>query len=215
MKIGVLTGGGDVPGLNPCIKAIVDRCVEEGHEALGIRRGWAGLLGYQLGGKEDDANVLLLDKNTVRRIARTGGTFLHTSRTNPGSVKPKDVPEHLRGPDWTADQPRQDFTPHVLKVIEELGLDVIIAIGGDDTLSYAERPTARDRVMSIPKTMDNDVFGQTIASVSALLSPAVISSTICAPVQDRTSALRWLSCSTKLRRNPLIAAYLKPGWIVP
>lgn len=160
MKIGVLTGGGDVPGLNPCIKAIVDRCVEEGHEALGIRRGWAGLLGYQLDNKEKDDNVLPLDKNAVRRIARTGGTFLHTSRTNPGSVKPKDVPEHLRGSNWTTDQPRQDFTPHVLKVIKELGLNVIIAIGGDDTLSYAERLHREGvRIMGIPKTMDNDVFG--------------------------------------------------------
>ncbi len=160
MKIGILTGGGDVPGLNPCIKAIVDRCVEEGHEALGIRLGWAGLLNHQLGSGKNGENIIPLDRNTVRRIARTGGTFLHTSRTNPANVKARDIPDHLRGPDWSPEQPKQDFTPHVLKAIEEVGLDVIIAIGGDDTLSFAERLHREGvRIMSIPKTMDNDVFG--------------------------------------------------------
>ena len=161
MKLGVLTGGGDVPGLNPCIKAIVDRTVDEGHEVLGIRRGWAGLLNYNL---EDDSEnwkcVIGLDKPAVRRIARTGGTFLHTSRTNPGNISAGSVPEILRDDTWSPDQPRKDFTPHVLKVIEKLGLDVIVAIGGDDTLSYAERLHREGiRVMAVPKTMDNDVFG--------------------------------------------------------
>jgi 6-phosphofructokinase 1 len=162
MKIGVLTGGGDVPGLNPCIKAIVDRCVEEGHTGLGIRRGWAGLLNYDLAAddKRNKDCIDSLDKNAVRRIARTGGTFLHTSRTNPAKVKARDVPEHLRGSDWQPEQKVQDFTPHVLKVIEKIGLDVIIAIGGDDTLSYAERLHREGmKIMGIPKTMDNDVFG--------------------------------------------------------
>ncbi len=161
MRIGVLTGGGDVPGLNPCIKAIVDRCVEEGHTALGIRRGWAGLLNYDLTtGEGNDECIIELDKNAVRRIARTGGTFLHTSRTNPASVKGRDVPEHLRDSDWSPDQEGRDFTPHVLKVIDAVGLNVIIAIGGDDTLSYAERLHREGvSIMGIPKTMDNDVFG--------------------------------------------------------
>lgn len=160
MKIGILTGGGDVPGLNPCIKAVVDRSIEEGHSIVGIRRGWAGLFEYQVG-QGDQPNCLIpLDKLVVRRIARTGGTFLHTSRTNPAKVKAEAVPEHLRGSDWKPDQPIKDYTPDVLKVVEHLGIDVLIAIGGDDTLSYAERLHREGvRVMAIPKTMDNDVFG--------------------------------------------------------
>lgn len=162
MNIGVLTGGGDVPGLNPCIKAIVDRCEDEGHTILGIRRGWAGLLHFNLDSEAENWRcVTQLDRMAVRRIARTGGTFLHTSRTNPTNVKAKDVPEHLRDDSWSADQEENvDCTPHILEVIERLGLDVIIAIGGDDTLSYAERLHREGaRVMGIPKTMDNDVFG--------------------------------------------------------
>lgn len=164
MRIGILTGGGDVPGLNPCIKALVDRAVEEGHEALGIRRGWAGLVNYDLNKEfmtaENQLCVIPLDKMAVRTIARTGGTFLHTSRTNPANVRSKEIPPHLSGEEWAADRERHDLTPYVLKVIEALGLDVIIAIGGDDTLSYAERLHREGvRVMGIPKTMDNDVFG--------------------------------------------------------
>jgi 6-phosphofructokinase 1 len=164
MKIGVLTGGGDVPGLNPCIKALVDRAVEEGHEAVGIRRGWSGLLNYdhdkEFTAPDNQKCAIRLDKGMVRTVARTGGTFLHTSRTNPGNVRAGEVPERLRGADWSPDQGKKDYTPVVLKVIESLGLDVIIAIGGDDTLSYAERLHREGmRVMGIPKTMDNDVFG--------------------------------------------------------
>jgi 6-phosphofructokinase len=97
MKIGILTGGGDVPGLNPCIKAVVDRAVDEGHEVVGIRRGWGGLLNLNPDNPDSyEPNYLKLDKNRVRTIDRTGGTFLHTSRTNPAKVKPKDVPEFLR-----------------------------------------------------------------------------------------------------------------------
>jgi 6-phosphofructokinase 1 len=164
MKIGILTGGGDVPGLNPCIKALVDRAEEEGHQALGLRRGWAGLLNYDPEKPSDAPEnldcMMTLDRLVVRRVARTGGTFLHTSRTNPSNVRGNYVPEHLRGEDWSPEQGSKDFTPHVLKVIETLGLDVIIAIGGDDTLSYAERLHREGiRVMGVPKTMDNDVFG--------------------------------------------------------
>ncbi len=162
MKIGILTGGGDVPGLNPCIKALVERGIESGHEMFGIRRGWAGLLNYDMeaDSKEQESWVMTLDRNAVRRVARTGGTFLHTSRTNPGRVKPEDVPEFLRDETWSPNGEKADYSPHVLKIIETLGLNVIIAIGGDDTLSYAERLHREGvQVMGIPKTMDNDVFG--------------------------------------------------------
>lgn len=161
MRIGILTGGGDVPGLNPCIKAVVDRAVGEGHTVTGIRRGWAGLLDYNLEDEHDNWKCIMnLDQSAVRRIARTGGTFLHTSRTNPGKVTPSRIPANLRSDDWSAEQAHKDYSAHVLKVIDKIGLDVVIAIGGDDTLSYAERLHREGiRVMGIPKTMDNDVFG--------------------------------------------------------
>jgi 6-phosphofructokinase 1 len=165
MKIGILTGGGDVPGLNPSIKAVVIRAVDEGHEVVGIKRGWAGLLQIN----RDDPNTIgeftmPLDRNAVRTIDRTGGTILHTSRTKPSSVKPIDVPAFLRDPDHLAaeaEDPRpRDFTPHILRNLEFLGLDRLIPIGGDDTLSYGERLHSEGfPVIAIPKTMDNDVYG--------------------------------------------------------
>jgi len=159
MRIGILTGGGDVPGLNPCIKAVVNRVIDDGHEVLGIRRGWGGLLACQ----PDDPmsikdNTLPLDRNVVRRVDRSGGTFLHTSRTNPGRVRPKEVPTFLAG-QADGDGPF-DFTLHALSVIESLGIDALIPIGGDDTLSYAVRMHEEGvPVVAIPKTMDNDVHG--------------------------------------------------------
>jgi 6-phosphofructokinase 1 len=164
MRIGILTGGGDVPGLNPCIKAVVDRAVDEGHEVVGLRRGWGGLLHLNA---EDpstyEENYIRLDKNRVRTIDRTGGTFLHTSRTNPAKVKPKDIPNFLRDPEEVidpADKSLRDFTPHVLKNLEFLGIDRLIPIGGDDTLSFGERLHSEGfPVVAIPKTMDNDVYG--------------------------------------------------------
>ncbi len=163
MKIGVLTGGGDVPGLNPCIKAVVERAIDEGHEVIGIRRGWAGLLYLNPDDPETyDKCFVKLDKNKVRTIDRTGGTFLHTSRTNPANVKPKDVPAFLRDPNKpeTDEKARLDFTPHVLKNLEFLGIDRLIPIGGDDTLSFGERLHSEGfPVIAIPKTMDNDVYG--------------------------------------------------------
>ncbi len=160
-RIGVLTGGGDVPGLNPCIKTIAYRAIDEGYEVIGIRKGWAGLLDYDL---DDPAKhteyIIPLDKQRVRTIDRTGGTFLHTSRTNPGKVRPTEVPEFLRGKIAADDKGPFDFTPHVLQVLEKLGLDMLIPIGGDDTLSYAERLHRESvHIAAIPKTMDNDVFG--------------------------------------------------------
>ncbi len=165
MRIGILTGGGDVPGLNPCIKAVVNRAVDAGHEVFGIRRGWGGLL---LMDRDDPATIEKyiwpLDNNAVRTIDRTGGTMLHTSRTNPGKVRPGDVPDFLKDPEHpeaeAADQSPRDFTPHVLKNLEHLKIDRLIPIGGDDTLSYGERLHREGfPVVAIPKTMDNDVYG--------------------------------------------------------
>jgi 6-phosphofructokinase 1 len=165
MRIGILTGGGDVPGLNPCIKAVVNRAVDAGHEVVGIRRGWGGLL---MVNRDDPATIenyiLPLDNAAVRAIDRTGGTMLHTSRTNPGKVKPSAVPDFLRDPDHpeaeAADSATRDFTPHVLKNLEYLEIDRLIPIGGDDTLSYGDRLHREGfPVVAIPKTMDNDVHG--------------------------------------------------------
>ena len=153
----MLTGGGDVPGLNPCIKAFVNRVDAAGHEVLGIRRGWAGLLCYDTNDPGATEHVARLDPAAVRTIDRTGGTSLHTSRTNPGAVRPADVPPFLAG--VSGDGPF-DFTEHVLRVIEQLEIDALVPIGGDDTLSYALR--LHDEgvpVIAIPKTMDNDVHG--------------------------------------------------------
>ena len=165
MRIGILTGGGDVPGLNPCIKAAVYRAIDEGHEMVGIRRGWGGLLKFNPDDpKSIDEHIIVLDKQNTRTIDRSGGTFLHTSRTNPSKVKAGDVPEFLKDPKHlaaeAADKSLRDFTPHVLKSLEFLGIDVLIPIGGDDTLSYGQRlHTEGFPVVAIPKTMDNDVYG--------------------------------------------------------
>ncbi len=164
MKIGILTGGGDVPGLNPCIKAVVNRANDEGHEVLGIRRGWGGLFWYNRDDPETDKYLMPLDKQRVRNVDRTGGTFLHTSRTNPAKVRPQEVPDFLRDPEHpeaeAADMSIRDFTPHVMSNLEYLGIDVLIPIGGDDTLSFGERLHSEGvPVIAIPKTMDNDVYG--------------------------------------------------------
>jgi 6-phosphofructokinase 1 len=165
MRLGILTGGGDVPGLNPSIKAAVQRAVEEGHEVIGIRRGWGGLLDYNPDDPESfEKNLMRLDRQVVRKIDRTGGTFLHTSRTNPSKVSKKRVPDFLKDPEHPdaeeEDNRLRDFTPHVLRNLEKLGIDVLIPIGGDDTLSYGERLHREGfPVVAIPKTMDNDVYG--------------------------------------------------------
>jgi 6-phosphofructokinase 1 len=163
--LGILTGGGDVPGLNPCIKAVAYRAVDAGYNVVGIRRGWGGLLNYNPNDPESfEKNIMRLDKNAVRTIDRTGGTVLHTSRTNPGKVRLKEEPDFLKDPEHpraeeTDSRPR-DFTPHVLRNLEHLGIDTLIPIGGDDTLSYGERLHSEGvKVIAIPKTMDNDVYG--------------------------------------------------------
>ncbi len=159
MRIGICTGGGDVPGLNPCIKAVINRVADGGHEVFGIRRGWGGLLATNPDDEQTIAdNVVPLTPASVRTIDRTGGTMLHTSRTNPGRVQPGDVPDFLA--DQAVGDGPFDFTEHTIRVIERLGLDALVPIGGDDTLSYGLR--LHDEgvpVIAIPKTMDNDVHG--------------------------------------------------------
>jgi 6-phosphofructokinase len=159
LTIGILTGGGDVPGLNPCIKAVVYRGIEEGLNVIGIRRGWAGLLEFNPDDPESrEKNILELDRAKVRTIDRSGGTYLHTSRTNPGRVKYENVPEFLK--EQAKEGELNDFTAHVLNNLEHLGIDVLIPIGGDDTLSYGERLHEEGfPAVAIPKTMDNDVHG--------------------------------------------------------
>lgn len=164
-KLGILTGGGDVPGLNVAIKAVVESAIDKGWDVIGIRRGWAGLLHCNLDSPQSRKNLFMpLLRNTVRTIDRTGGTFLHTSRTNPQRVKASEVPDFLKGTaepiEGEGDKAIYDFTPHVLKVLDALELDALVPIGGDDTLSYAARLHEEGfPVVAIPKTMDNDVYG--------------------------------------------------------
>jgi 6-phosphofructokinase len=159
MRIGILTGGGDVPGLNACIKAATNRVVEDGHEVMGIRRGWAGLLEIDPSDPSSiTTHTLPLDPRAVRTIDRTGGTILHTSRTNPAKVRASDEPDFLKA-GRVSDEAR-DHTSHIVKVLDHLGVDAMIPIGGDDTLSFALR--LHDEgvpVVAVPKTMDNDVHG--------------------------------------------------------
>jgi 6-phosphofructokinase 1 len=163
MRIGILTGGGDVPGLNPSIKAVVYRAIDDGYEVLGIKRGWRGLLHYNPDTPDTTGEcVSPLTKINTRTIDRSGGTMLHTSRTNPGKVKSSETPAFLRttthakrAPDGTL-----DYTPHILRVLSALKIDALITIGGDDTLSYSVRLHREGfPVVAIPKTMDNDVYG--------------------------------------------------------
>src|SRR5881628_1414009 len=156
--IGILTGGGDVPGLNPAIRAVTLRAIREGYQVIGIRHGWAGLVDMVREKDYDNSdNFFLLDEEIVDRAGRTGGTFLHSSRTNPGRVTKSNVPLHLKDK-FTAE--KNDLTPEVLKNLAWLGIDTLIPIGGDDTLSYGVRLHKEGfRVIAIPKTMDNDVPG--------------------------------------------------------
>jgi 6-phosphofructokinase len=156
--IGILTGGGDVPGLNPAIRAVTFRAIGEGYDVIGLRRGWRGLVNIVRDDKYDNSeNFQLLSQEIVDRVGRTGGTFLHSSRTNPSRVSRDDVPEHLRS-SYSAE--KNDLTPEVLKNLEWLGIEYLIPIGGDDTLSYGVRLHKEGmKVVAIPKTMDNDVPG--------------------------------------------------------
>src|SRR6202007_3396461 len=164
-RVGILTGGGDVSGLNAVIKSVVYRGAEIGCEVIGIRRGWEGLTHVDLNDPASKARYIMpLNRDNTRRIDRTGGTYLHTSRTNP--TKMKKLPPVLQGQKFEAKESTKkgvtstvyDVTPAVLKNIETLGLDYLIAIGGDDTLSYAAELDRKGmKVLAVPKTMDNDV----------------------------------------------------------
>lgn len=156
--IGILTGGGDVPGLNPAIRAVTLRALAEGFGVVGIRRGWAGLTEIERDEKADNSGCYIhLTGEVVSRVGRTGGTFLHSSRTRPSHVRREEVAAHLRD---TYCEETNDLTPEVLANLEWLGIDYLIAIGGDDTLSYAMRLHQEGvKVVGIPKTMDNDVPG--------------------------------------------------------
>jgi ATP-dependent phosphofructokinase / diphosphate-dependent phosphofructokinase len=156
--IAILTGGGDVPGLNPAIRAVTIRALREGYQVIGLRRGWAGISEIIRDPEADNSNnYIVLSEEIVNRAGRTGGTFLHTSRTRPSSMKKNTVPEYLQ--DVYKDEVN-DLTPEILKNLSYLGVDYLVPIGGDDTLSYAVRLYQEGvKVIAIPKTMDNDVPG--------------------------------------------------------
>ena len=156
--IGILTGGGDVPGLNPAIRAVTIRANREGYKVIGLRRGWAGILEIIRDPKADNSQCFqVLTDDMVNRAGRTGGTYLHTSRTRPSHVSKENVPDHLKD---TYKNDINDLTPEVLKNLEWLGIDYLIPIGGDDTLSYGVHLYKQGvKVVAIPKTMDNDVPG--------------------------------------------------------
>jgi 6-phosphofructokinase 1 len=156
--IGILTGGGDVPGLNPAIRAVTIRALREGYQVIGIRRGWAGAMEIRREpGADNSENYQVLTEEIVNKAGRTGGTFLHSSRTRPSRVPKANVPEHLQD---TYPGDMNDLTPEVLKNLDFLGVDYLIPIGGDDTLSYAVELYKKGvKVVAIPKTMDNDVPG--------------------------------------------------------
>jgi 6-phosphofructokinase 1 len=156
--IAILTGGGDVPGLNPAIRAVTIRALREGYQVIGIRRGWAGAIDILRDKKADNGdNYQILTEEIVNKAGRTGGTFLHTSRTRPSHVPKANVPAHLQD---TYNAEMNDLTPEVLKNLDFLGVDYLVPIGGDDTLSYAVRLYQEGvKIVAIPKTMDNDVPG--------------------------------------------------------
>ena len=156
--IAILTGGGDVPGLNPAIRAITIRANREGYKVIGLRRGWAGITELLRDKKADNSrNFITLTNDIVNKAGRTGGTFLHSSRTKPSHLPKDKVPEHLKD---SYNKEINDMTPEIIKNLEWLGVDYLIPIGGDDTLSYGVRMYKEGvKVVAIPKTMDNDVPG--------------------------------------------------------
>ncbi len=155
--IGILTGGGDVPGLNPAIRGVTVRALREGYKVLGIRRGWAGLIEIDRDQKNGSDFVINLTEEVVDKVGRTGGTFLHSSRTRPSHVPQAALPDHLRG---RYQDETSDLTEEVLANLEYLGIDTLIPIGGDDTLSYGVHIHEKGvPVIALPKTMDNDVPG--------------------------------------------------------
>jgi len=161
LRIGILTGGGDVPGLNPAIQQVTREACARGWEVVGIRNGWAGLLRVNPDdAATHDTSLMPLDLQTTRGIDRFGGTVLHTARLHPDTVREADMPDFLNAQAKYDERRWADMTPHILRVIDHLGLDALVPIGGDGTLSYAARLGAEGvPVVAIPKTMDNDVQG--------------------------------------------------------
>ena len=162
-RIAILTGGGDVPGLNAVIKSVVYRATEAGYTALGIRRGWEGLTHIRPGAEPDDTYLRPLDRTNTRTIERTGGTILHTSRTNARKMRGAGLPPWMSETDrarYAIGDDLYDLTPRVLDNLADLGVDILVTIGGDDTLSYSQVLVNEGvALMAIPKTMDNDVQG--------------------------------------------------------
>ena len=201
--IGILTGGGDVPGLNPAIRAVTVRALREGYKVIGLRRGWAGIIDVIHDEKVDNSdNFQVLTEEGVNRAGRTGGTFLHTSRTRPSSVKKDTVPVHLQDK-YNAET--NDLTPEVLKNLDWLGIDYLIPIGGDDTLSYAVRLYQEGlKVIAIPKTMDNDVPGTDycIGFSTCVTRTIQLTNKSCAPSPDRTSASWCWRCLGATQASP-------------
>ena len=158
LTIGILTGGGDVPGLNPAIRAITLRAIREGYTVIGIKSGWKGVISINRSlPLEEQSYCIPLTQITVNKIGRTGGTFLHSSRTKATKVAHKDLPEHLKG---TYTDDFSDLTDEAVANLKHIGIDYLIPIGGDDTLSYAVRLHKEGiKVIGIPKTMDGDVPG--------------------------------------------------------
>jgi len=156
--IGILTGGGDVPGLNPAIRAVTIRALREGYQVIGLRKGWSGITEIIRDKNADNSeHFAVLTEQIVNKAGRTGGTFLHTSRVNPSRMRRDAVPLHLQD---SYKEETNDLTPEVLKNLDFLGIDFLIPIGGDDTLSYGVRLYKEGfKVIAIPKTMDNDVPG--------------------------------------------------------
>ncbi len=161
-RLGILTGGGDVPGLNVVIKTVCARALDSGVEVLGLCKGWKGIVSVQPDDPESMARLTVeLNSGRVRAIDRFGGTMLHSSRTNPGDMREKDIPSHLDPARWEPDADgRRDLTDHVIANLAALGIDALVVTGGDDTLGYAAKLHAAGfPVIGVPKTMDNDVWG--------------------------------------------------------
>ena len=161
-KIGILTGGGDVPGLNVAIKAVVQRAIDHDIDVIGLRRGWWSTVGINFDDPTSLEELTMpLTPQVVRTFERTGGTRLHSSRTNPSNIKPEDIPDFVPAEDRIQkDNGRFDITSYSIGVLDKLGIEALIPIGGDDTLSFAARLHQEGfQVVAIPKTMDNDVFG--------------------------------------------------------
>jgi 6-phosphofructokinase len=158
-RIGVLTAGGDAPGLNVCLKAVVYNAIDRGYEVIGIRKGWEGLLYYDPENTDTHAaNTMIMTKSRIRDIDRTSGSFLHSSRLDPHQVSPEAVPAFLQRMKL-GDQP-VDLTDHIKRVLERLQLEALVVLGDNAALNYAARLSGEGvPIIGVPKTVHNDVNG--------------------------------------------------------